>query len=184
MGFSSPDAGHRCDTMGDVRKVLVVSVTTAVVTVALVVAARAFGPASIAFSLLVVWIPMTGLGTISHVVTIRLPDGVHRLRAFERDGRIYERLGVRWFKAFNPGLHLPADRTAASLRRLDDRMRQAEASHGILFVATWGVVLHAAVRGWWGATIVTLLADVAVNGCPVMLQRYNRALLTAASPLR
>jgi hypothetical protein len=42
------------------------------------------------------------------------------LRAFDRDGRVYQRLGVRLVKlllrrgplaAFNPDLHLPAERT-------------------------------------------------------------------------
>ena len=32
-------------------------------------------------------------------------------------------------------------------------------------------------RGWWGAARWTLLFDVLLNGYPVMLQRYNRALL-------
>ena len=47
--------------------------------------------------------------------------------------------------------HLPADRTPANLAHLDQRMRDAEASHFILLVATVGVVAHAAARGWWGA---------------------------------
>jgi hypothetical protein len=32
-------------------------------------------------------------------------------------------------------------------------------------------------RGWWGAEGWTLLFDLLLNGYPVMLQRYNRALL-------
>jgi hypothetical protein len=56
-------------------------------------------------------------------------------------------------------------------------MRDAEASHFILLVATLGVVAHAVARGWWGAAVWTLLFDVLLNGYPVMLQRYNRALL-------
>jgi hypothetical protein len=56
-------------------------------------------------------------------------------------------------------------------------MRDAEASHLILLVLTIGVVAHAAARGWWTAAGWTLLFDVLLNGYPVMLQRYNRALL-------
>jgi hypothetical protein len=78
---------------------------------------------------------------------------------------------------FNPDLHLPAERTPENLDHLDQRMRDAEASHFILFVAMLGVVAHAVVRGWWGAAGWTLLFDVLLNGYPVMLQRYNRALL-------
>lgn len=156
------------------------------VAVLLVGAWRLFGAQSVAFAFAAVWLPMTGLGTVSHVVALQLPDACHRLRDFELDGRVYERLGVRVIKRivrrgpfalFNPGLHLPAERSPAQLALLDRRMRTAEASHGILFVLTLGVVAHAAIRGWWLAAGFTLLFDLLFNGYPVMLQRYNRARL-------
>ena len=78
---------------------------------------------------------------------------------------------------FNPSLHLPAERTPERLAVLDQRMRDAEASHAILLVLELGVVVHAAARGWWWAAAWTAVFDVLVNGYPVMLQRYNRALL-------
>ena len=152
----------------------------------LIVAFRAWGPYSVGFAFAAVWLPMTWLGTASRVVLLRLPECCHRLRTFERDGRLYERLGVRVFKhllrrgplsAFNPGLHLPEDRSPERLAALETRMREAEASHGILFVLTLGLVVNAAVRGFWSAAAWTLLFNVLVNGFPVMLQRYNRALL-------
>lgn len=138
------------------------------------------------FALAVVWIPMTALGTLSHVMPIRLPERFHRLRPFELDGQIYERLGVRSFKRalrrgpatwFNPSLHMPAIRTADSLARLDAAMRNAEATHALLFVATLPVVAHAVGRRWWAAAAWTLGLDVLLNGYPVMLQRYNRGRL-------
>ena len=85
---------------------------------------------------------------------------------------------------FNPGLHLPAERTPEQLARLDQKMRDAEASHAILLRRSrLPVVIHAAVRGWWIAAACTLLFDVLVNGYPVMLQRYNRARLQASGLL-
>jgi hypothetical protein len=48
----------------------------------------------------------------------------------------------------------------------------------ILLVLTFGVVVHAAARGWWAAAGWTVVFDVLLNGYPVMLQRYNRALLS------
>jgi hypothetical protein len=165
-----------------------VGVTSAVV-VLLIWFARTFGADSAAFAFAVVWLPMTWLGTVSRVVTPRLPDRYHTLRRFELGGRVYERLGVRFVKwllrrgplaVFNPDLHLPArgERTQTCLARLDQRMRDAEASHAILLVLTVGVAVHAAFRGWWSAAGWTLLFDVLVNGYPVMLQRYNRRYLT------
>jgi hypothetical protein len=63
------------------------------------------------------------------------------------------------------------------LEHLAQRMRDAEASHAVLFVAMLAVVVHAAARGWWLAAVLTLVFDVLMNGYPVMLQRYNRARL-------
>ncbi len=170
------------------RRLAVLTTATLAIGALLVWSLRALGGDSVGFALAVVWLPMTWLGTVSHVVPVRLPAAVHALRGFERDGRVYERLGVRLIKRllrrgplalFNPGLHLPAERTPAQLARLEQRMCDAEASHLILLVATLAVVAHAAVRGWWWAAGATLIFDVLINGYPVMLQRYNRARLRA-----
>jgi hypothetical protein len=159
---------------------------SALVLVVVVWAARTFGASSLWFAFVIVWFPMVVVGVLSRVVQVRLPGRFHALRGFERSGRVYELVGVRAFKAmlrrgpiaaFNPDLHLPAERTPASLARLARRMCDAEASHAVLFVATLPVVLHAAVRGWWVAALSTLAFDLVMNGYPVMLQRYNRAKL-------
>lgn len=152
----------------------------------LVLAYRAWRPYSVGFAFAAVWLPMMWLGTASHVVAIHLPARCHELRSFENDGRLYERLGVRVVKrllrrgplsVFNPGLHLPTERTPEPIAALDQRMREAEASHGILLVLTLGLVANAAVLGHWTSSGWLLLFNVLVNGYPVMLQRYNRALL-------
>ena len=172
------------------RRTVLVAGATAIAAVVLMWALRALGPRSAGFAFLVVWVPMAWLGTVSRFVRPRLPGAYHDLRPFERDGRLYEHLGVVLVKrllrrgplaVFNPDLHLPVERTPESLAHLDQRMRDAEASHFILLVATLGVVAHAVARGWWGAAAWTLLFDVLLNGYPVMLQRYNRALLGVAS---
>lgn len=140
---------------------------------------------------MVVWVPMTILGTVSHVTPIRLPERFHRLRPFEIDGALYERLGVRTVKRllrrgpatwFNPGLRMPAHRNAESLARLDAAMRNAEATHAVLFVATLPAVMHALARRRWAAAMWTLGFDIAINAYPVVLQRYNRARLTTIRP--
>lgn len=154
----------------------------------LVAAAWWLGPSSAWFAFVVVWWPMVWVGTMSRLVQIRLPERYHRLRPFERNGRVYERVGVRAAKTalrrgplavFNPDLHLPAERTPDRLEHLARRMRDAEAGHAVLFVVTLAVVAHAAARGWWLAAALTLVFDLLMNGYPVMLQRYNRARLAA-----
>lgn len=173
------------------RKALVVAITTAAAVTVLLVGVRVVGAASAGYAFLVVWTPMAWLGTVSRVVHVRLPRRLHELRGFERNPRLYELLGVRVVKrllrrgpiaVFNPGLHLPAERSPEQLAALEQAMKDAEASHFVLLVATLGVVVNAAVRGWWLGAGLTLLFDVLLNGYPVMLQRYNRALLHARFP--
>ncbi len=141
------------------------------------------------FALVAVWAPMTLFGAVSHARPFDLGPSFHRLRPFERDGRVYERLGVRAAKSvarcppvtwFNPGLKLPRQRTPEQLALLDRKMRTAEASHTIAFVVSGAVAVHALVRGWWAAASWTVLFDLVMNGYPIVLQRYNRALLGAA----
>ena len=116
---------------------------------------------------------MTWLGTISRLVTPRLAAGYHRLRAWEANGRVYELVGVRIVKwilrrgplaVFNPHLHLPRDRTHEELARLDQRRRDAEASHAILLVITLAVVAYDGARGWWPAAAALRPAAVGPGG--------------------
>jgi hypothetical protein len=172
-------------------KRLFVAAATVVAAAVLLFGVRRLGPTSAGFAFLVVWAPMTWLGTVRHGVRPRLPRRYHELRDFERDPRLYRLLGVSLVKrllrrgplaVFNPGLHLPAERSPERLAELEQRMNDAEASHFVLLVAMLGVVINAAARGWWTAAGLTLLFDVLMNGYPVMLQRYNRALLHARFP--
>ena len=176
-----------------VGKSLLTAAATVVAAAMLLVGVRLLDATSAAFAFLVVWVPMTWLGTVSRFFQPRLPRGCHELRDFERDPWLYQVLGVRLVKrllrrgplaVFNPGLHLPAERSPERLAELEQSMKDAEASHFILFVAMLGVVINAAARGWWVAAGLTLLFDVLMNGYPVMLQRYNRALLYARFPTR
>lgn len=150
-----------------------------------------FGADSVPFAFIVVWAPMTWLGSIRGAVQPRLPRSYHALRGWERDGRLYEALGVKVAKRlarrgpialFNPRLHLPVEGTPAHVAQLEQKMRDAEASHGIALVAATVVAFHAAMRGWWAAAAATVLFNVVLNGYPVMLQRYNRGLLQRRYP--
>ena len=152
---------------------------------------RAFGARSVRFAFLVVWLPLAWFALLGRVLVprrplLRLPAHVHALHAVERDGRVYELLGVRVAKrllrrgplaVFAPDLRLPAEPTPAALAGLDERMQQAEALHETLLVVTMVVVVNAAARGWWSTAGWTLLFNILGNGYPAMLQRYNRTLL-------
>lgn len=156
-------------------KSLLVAGATLVAAAVLLFGARVLGTTSAAFAFLVVWSPMTWLGTVSRIIQPRLPRRYQELRDFERDPRLYELLGVRLVKrllrrgplaGFNPGLHLPAEPSPERLAELEQRMKDAEASHLILLVATLGVVINAVAQGWWLAAALTLLFDVLYERLP------------------
>jgi glycosyl-4,4'-diaponeurosporenoate acyltransferase len=173
-----------------VRKALLVAGVTIGMAALVAWSRRVFGARSVRFAFIVVWLPLAWFALLGRVLAgrpvLRLPAQVHALRAFERDGRVYELLGVRVVKSllrrgplavFAPDLRLPTDPTPATVGELDERMRQAEAVHEILLVVTLAVVVNEAARGWWGAAGWTLLFNVLANAYPAMLQRYNRARL-------
>jgi hypothetical protein len=161
-----------------------------IVTVAAAVATawslQAFGARSVWFAFLMIWIPVSWAATVGHLLGLRLPRRLTAIRDVERDGRLYELLGVRVAKrllrrgplaVFAPALRLPAMATPDTIARLEDRMREAETVHGPLLVVSLAVVVIEAARGWWDAAGWTLLFDVLINAYPTMLQRYNRAFL-------
>ncbi len=169
------------------RRAALVAVETAVLVGALTWYARAFGVRGAGFAFVVTWLTMCWLALVDKAFPLSLPGPYYELRAFERGGRLYERLGVRVAKrvlrrgpitVFNPGLHLPRTRTPEALARLDAEMRDAETCHAVLFVLVLLVAGNAAARGWWSSAAWTLLFDVVVNAYPVMLQRYNRDRLS------
>lgn len=152
--------------------------------------AAAYGPRGPAFAFLVTWLAMCWWGIVGRLYPVTLPQSWFRIRGFERDGRVYEDVGVRLLKAvlrrgplswFNPSLHLPADRTPEGIARLERGMRHAETAHVVLFGLMLAVVVHDLARGWWSAALWMLGFDLLINAWPVALQRYNRAWLERAA---
>ena len=150
--------------------------------------AHACGPRSVVFAFLLVWTIMCWVTVVLRAFPVRFPDRYYHLRPAERDGRLYEMLGMRVAKGllrrgplriFNPKLRLPPVSDAQSLAKLDAAMRNAETNHVIMFVIVLPVIVHAVLSGWWDAAAWTLLFNVLINAYPVMLQRYNRGRLAA-----
>jgi hypothetical protein len=165
------------------------AVLVAISTVALLLTAWtviSFGPRSPVAALLISWLGMSWAAMAGQVVRFRLSAGYYRARPCERDGRIYERLGIRLFKMavrrgplaiLSPTLRLPKERTAPALRALEGEMETAEAAHLVMFLLMTAAMAAAILKGWLDAAGWLLLFNVLFNGYPVMLQRYNRTLL-------
>ena len=126
-------------------------------------------------------------GTAVGYVAARAPDArfahdtwLTRIRVWERDGRTWERLGVRRWKAVVPELgalfggrskrRLPSwDRDG--LAQLALETRRAETVH-------WAVPLVLGLMPIWSPAWVTAVMAayaVAANAPCIVIQRYNRA---------
>lgn len=117
----------------------------------------------------------------------RLPSGWFYPREWEVRGRIYEALGVRWYKQFMLGgdrhnrrvrrrlenYRIYAD--SRTTRRLANETRVSERVHIIMLLfATWPA-LFGALAGWWKYAAFVTAGNVLVNVYPIVLQRYTRS---------
>ena len=127
------------------------------------------------------------LGILACFIGESLPRSMYDPKRFpykawpwEKDGRIYERLGVKWRKAHAIDMSrfmkrsFPKQNTVtrdpARLRRLVQEMCNAELVHWVL--ALLSPVFALLIKGWYG--IVIAIAYALFNLSDVMIQRYNR----------
>ncbi len=127
------------------------------------------------------------LGIPAYFIGESLPRSMYDPKRFpykawpwEKDGRIYERLGVKWRKAHAIDMSrfmkrsFPKQNTVTRdpvrLRRLVQEMCNAELVHWVL--ALLSPVFALLIEGWYG--IVIAIAYALFNLSDVMIQRYNR----------
>jgi hypothetical protein len=128
------------------------------------------------------------LGSIlaAGMVTKLLPEPYYRIRTFESGGRIYELLGVRFFKRFvpkgdyinqsirqyHPGYKIVFDEK--SIVRFEAGTRLAERLHVGAFVLSLPCFAYALLLGWNGFAVWLIVPNLAFHVYPVLLQRYSR----------
>ena len=159
--------------------------------VVLIWGARTYGR-TVGFAFGVNWILMAWTISLGRVLesrsgawdglSVRLPASYYATRPFEKGGRVYDYLGVRWYQrllrpvlwSVNPAL-LKSKRGARQtmIRATQD----PEAGHLIIFVVIVGITLWALVSGRWDTAAWLLLFNVLHNGYPVLSVRQVRARL-------
>jgi len=120
-----------------------------------------------------------------------VPASYYRVRAFERNGRLYERLGVRHFRWFvpdgdaanrwrrrrDPAFRIIRNRRYA--RAFWQRTELSEKSHLVMLVLGGLSAWYAWSISWPGWALYLAAGNVLVNLYPILLQRYTRARLSA-----
>lgn len=135
-------------------------------------------------------LPLLIAGFILSVAVWWVPASYYRLRAFERNGRIYEKLGVRHFRWL-----VPDGDAANRLRRRRDpnfriirnrryataflrRTELSEKGHLVMLVLGGMSAAFAWSIGWLGWAFYLTAGNLVVNLYPILLQRYTRARLS------
>ena len=154
--------------------------------VAVVWGARAWGR-SIVFAFGVNWVLMMwAIMFASNVVPLRLPAQYYVTRRFEKAGRLYDLLGVRWYRralrrvlwSVNPTL---LRSQPAARETMIEHTKDAETGHLFILLAITGITVWALASGWWDAAGWLLLFNLLHNGYPVVSMRQLRARLNASS---
>jgi Glycosyl-4,4'-diaponeurosporenoate acyltransferase len=127
------------------------------------------------------------VGMTVSLLALLLPAGYYQPRPFEQSGRIYERLGVRWFKRWSPvGVYvvwhirhfLPDYKVISGrggLSGFNVRTRTSEQGHLLWMLVTVQAMLYALWCGWAVLAGWLFLGNLIINVYPIMAQRYNRA---------
>lgn len=127
------------------------------------------------------------LGILSYFIGESIPRAWYnadrfpfRCYAWERNGQVYEKLGVKWRKTHAIDMSrfmkksFPKQNTMsrdpAHLRRLVQEMCNAEAVHWVL--ALLSPVFVWLIEGWYG--VVIAIGYALSNLSDIMIQRYNR----------
>jgi hypothetical protein len=142
----------------------------------------AYGFRSFTFALLSNCLMVSWVALVGQFVPFILGSRYYRIRPFEQEGQLYEKLGTCLFQVLvgrgpwtilNPTLRFSWE--VAHLARLEREMRKAEGGHLVAFIAVGLAAVFAAGQGWMDAAGWLLLFNVPFNLYPVMLQRRNRA---------
>ncbi len=115
-------------------------------------------------------------------LSIQLPASYYATRPFETGGRVYDYLGVRWYRRLlRPVLWSMNPALLRSQRDARETMIRAtynpEAGHLLIFVVIFGITWWALFSGWWATVIWLMLFNLLHNGYPMLSMRQLRARL-------
>jgi hypothetical protein len=145
------------------------------------------GVRSVLFAVVANWLIVAWVALVGPAIRWRLPDAYLRPREWERDGRLYRRLGVPLFGAVVRHTPLRTLTPDAYLRGRPGRIAivldlcaHAEAVHVWVFLLALPLALYGIARGWWGAVGWLLAINALLNLYPVLQQRMIRGRLERA----
>jgi len=122
---------------------------------------------------------------------VQLTSTFHDEKEWERRGKIYELLGINFFRKLLVWIGWekltrkshPIEKSTAALMNLHLQTKNSELGHLIILVIVLGVTIFVAFKFGVLKSLWLLLLNVLLNLYPVFLQRYNRPRIQRAIQL-
>ena len=152
---------------------------------------RSFGR-SVVFAFVINWILMAWAIMLGRILqsaegawdglSTQLPASYYATRSFEEDGRLYDYLGMRWYRRLlRPMLWSVKPTRLRSDSDARETMIRAtynpEAGHLLIFIVIIGITFWALASGWWASVAWLLFFNLLHNVYPILSMREVRARL-------
>jgi multidrug efflux pump subunit AcrB len=150
------------------------------------VGGRVFPPHGnpLVYSLAISWLISITIAVVSSALFFRVNPRLFSLSHWEKQGKIYDRAGIKAFRWvlfhsplgwINPNFHLRASRT--DCERLLREMNSSEAVHWLTFGVSSTLAVSCLLHDRAVYGYVMLLVRIPFDLYPIMLQRWNRGRL-------
>lgn len=170
--------------MKTLKVIMVIVIATAIVSGVIVWVLKSYGFRSISFAvlanfLLLDWVAVVS-SSLGEKARFYLPEKYYSAKSFEKEGRIYRLIGVRYFKrlvAKGPLAVLASIRFKGKRALLDYLYKETlwgEAMHLSMFLVISVLSLYVLFRRWYEMVVYLMVCNIILNFYPVILQRYNR----------
>lgn len=124
------------------------------------------------------------IGALAFTETLRgqLKSSYYNEKGWERRGKIYEKLGINFFRKILVGIGWeklnkksnPVEKNTEALMNLHYQTKKAELGHVIILFIVLGFNLFVAFKFGVLKSLWLLVLNILLNLYPIFLQRYNR----------
>lgn len=118
----------------------------------------------------------------------KLGSSYYTTKGWERRGKIYERLGINFFRKLLVWIgweklnrkNIPVEKNTKALENLHYQTKKAELGHVIILFIVLGFNVFVAIKFGVLKSLWLLVLNVLLNLYPIFLQRYNRPRIARA----
>jgi len=135
------------------------------------------------------FILLAGARTFTETLKSRFTSSYFNEQAWERGGKIYERLGINFYRKLLVAIgweryitkkYNPVEKNTEALIHLHYETKHGELGHIITLIIVLGFTIFVAFKFGASKSLWLLILNIILNLYPVLLQRYNRPRIERA----